>query len=238
VPAALADALRGDAAAPFITWLGADGARSELSLRTYENNVAKAANLLRDDADLGPGGTVALHLPMHWQTSLWLGACAMVGATAVLGGDPTTADVAVLGPTDLDRPLAPLTLATSLHPFGMPFTTPLPSGVLDAATEVRMHGDRFAPYDDVLPSTPWLEADGSAWTQRAALEAATGLAADLGLVAGGRLLVAATEVDAATVLTLAALPLALPGSVVLLTDPAAAPDRVAAGERCDAVLVR
>jgi uncharacterized protein (TIGR03089 family) len=238
VPAALADAMRGDSAAPFITWVGADGARSELSLRTYENNLAKAANLLRDDADLGPGGTVALHLPVHWQTSVWLGACAMVGAAAVLGGGPTTADVAVLGPTSLDLDLAPLTLATSLHPFGMPFTTPLPSGVLDAATEVRMHGDRFSPYGDVLPSTPWLEVDGSAWTQEGALEAATGLAGELGLVAGGRLLVAATEVDATTVLALAALPLALRGSVVLLTDLASAPDRVAAAERCDAVLVR
>jgi uncharacterized protein (TIGR03089 family) len=240
VPAALADALRGDSAAPFLTWVGMDGARSELSLRTYENNLAKAANLLRDDADLGPGGTVALHLPVHWQTSVWLGACALVGATAAPGGDPTAADVAVLGPASLDLGLgpAPLTLATSLHPFGMPFTSALPSGVLDAATEVRMHGDRFSPYDDVLPTTPWLELDGSTWTQQQALEAAAGLAGDLGLATGGRLLLAATEVDATTVLVLAALPLALRGSVVLLTDRGTAPDRVAAAERCDAVLVR
>lgn len=237
VPAALADALRGDSAAPFVTWIGPDAARAELSLRTYENNLAKAANLLRDDADLVPGSTVALHLPVHWQSAVWVGACALVGACVEPGGDPGRADVAVLGPDSLDRTGAPLTLATSLHPFGMPFTTPLPPGVLDAATEVRMHGDRFAPYDDVQPTTAWLAVGGTTWSQQGALEAAGDLAADLGLAHGGRLLVAAREIDAVTVLALAALPLALRGSVVLLTDAASSPDDVAAAERCDALLV-
>ena len=67
---------------------GAAGERTELSVRTFENNVAKAANLLRDDADLGPGGVVALHLPLHWQAAVWLGACALVGATSAVGTGP------------------------------------------------------------------------------------------------------------------------------------------------------
>lgn len=236
VPEALADALRGDSAAPFVTWVGPDAARTELSLRTYENNVAKAANLLRDDADLGPGGVVALHLPLHWQAAVWLGACALVGATAAIGLDPSQADVAVLGPEALDLPQAALTLASSLHPFGMPFTSPLPPGVLDAATEVRMHGDRFTPYGDVVATTPWLTVGATSWTQSEGLHAAAALADELGLQPGGRLLVAATEIDAQTVLALVALPLVLRGSVVLLTDPAASTDALAGSERCDAVL--
>lgn len=236
VPEALADALRGDSAAPFVTWVGPDAARTELSLRTFENNVAKAANLLRDDADLGPGGVVALHLPLHWQAAVWVGACALVGATAAVGLDPEQADVAVLGPDALDLPQAPLTLASSLHPFGMPFTAPLPAGVLDAATEVRMHGDRFTPYGDVVPTTQWLTVDDTSWTQSAALEAAAALADVLGLTPGGRLLVAATGIDPQIALALVALPLVLRGSVVLLTDPTASTDALAASERCDAVL--
>jgi uncharacterized protein (TIGR03089 family) len=236
IPDALVEALRGDAAAPFVTWVGPDSARTELSLRTYENSVAKAANLLRDDADLGPGGVVALHLPLHWQAAVWVGACALVGATAAVGLDPGQADVAVLGPDALDLPQAPLSLASSLHPFGMPFTAPLPAGVLDAATEVRMHGDRFTPYGDVVPTTSWLTVDDTSWTQSEALDAAAALADGLGLTTGGRLLVAATGIDAETVLALVAVPLSLHGSVVLLSDPTASTDALAASERCDAVL--
>ena len=65
LPAALAAAMSGDAARPFITWVGAGGARTELSVRTYENNVAKAANLLQDDAGVSDGSRVVLHLPPH-----------------------------------------------------------------------------------------------------------------------------------------------------------------------------
>lgn len=237
VPAALASALRGDVAAPFVTWVGDAGARTELSLRTYENNVAKAANLLRDDADATPGTVVALRLPLHWQTAVWLGACALVGASAVLDGDPSAADVSVVGPGALDLPAAPLALATALHPLGMPFPpgTALPPGVLDAALEVRAHGDRFAAYDDVEPSTEWLEVSGRTLGQAEALEAAAALAAGHGLAEGGRLLVTASRLDERAALALVAVPLVLHGSVVLLDDPADA-TRVAEVERCDAVL--
>ena len=236
VPDALAVALRGDAAAPFVTWIGPDAARTELSLRTYENNVAKAANLLRDDADLEPGGVVALHLPLHWQAAVWLGACALVGATAAVDGDPSSAEVSVVGPGGLDLPQAPLTLASSLHPFGMPFSVPLPPGVLDVASEVRMHGDQFTSYGDVLPTTTWLTAGDTTWTQEQALQEASALADELSMRAGGRLLVAAERLDASTVLAVTALPLVLRGSVVLLADATASADAVAEAERCTAVL--
>ena len=238
VPAALAVALRGDSAAPFVTWIGTDGARSELSLRTYENNVAKAANLLRDDGDVGPGRRVSLHLPLHWQSAVWVGACGLVGGVAEVDGDPLDAEVSVVGPEGLDLPQAPLTLATSLHPFGTPFpaTTALPAGVLDAAGEVRAHGDRFVPYDDVTGATPWLARRGRTWTQAQALADAEALAASLGLPEGGRLLVTGSAADDRALLALLAVPLALRGSVVLLSG-AAPVGEVAAAERCDAVLV-
>ena len=44
------------------------------------NWVAKAANLLRDDLDAGPGSVVLLDLPPHWRTLYWAFAAWSVGA--------------------------------------------------------------------------------------------------------------------------------------------------------------
>jgi len=240
-PTTVAAALRalsaGDPAQPLITYVGPAGERTELSVRTFENNVAKAANLLREDADAGPGTRVALLLPAHWQTSLWLGACAAVGCAGWLDGDPSepSVQVSVVGPARLDAARAPLALATALHPFGMPFDVPLASGLLDAAVEVRAHGDRFTPHDEVLGSAEWLVAGDRSWTQASALAEAASLARDAGLRAGGRLLCDVT-VSAHAVLAMLAVPLAVGGSVVLVADPQADREDVAARERCDVVL--
>jgi uncharacterized protein (TIGR03089 family) len=241
VPDALAAALARDPSRPLVTHLAPGGLRTELSVRTFENNVAKAANLLRDDADLGDGGTVALDLPLHWQTAVWLGACGLVGATAWLDGDPDDAsvEVAVLGPSAVRPTRAPLTLATALHPLGMPFAEPLPPGVLDAAVEVRSHGDRFTAYRTVGPDEAWLRRGHDVLTQQSALAGAAGLAARLGVADGGRLLVRAATADPDALLALLALPLVMDAAVVVLDDAGADDARlaeVAAQERCTAVL--
>ncbi len=240
-PTTAAQALRAilssDPARPLITYLGPGGERTELSARTFENNVAKTANLLRDDADVSPDSRVVLLLPVHWQTAVWLGACAATGCVAWLAGDPAdqSSDVSVTGPDRMDAPRAPLALATSLHPFGMPFAAPLPAGLLDAAVEVRAHGDVFAPYAEVPGDSPWIVAGERAWTQAAALDDAAAVAAAAGLGPGGRLLCDVTTARDA-VLAMLAVPLALGGSVVLLADPASDIADVAERERCTAVL--
>jgi len=237
VASALRTLLDGDPAQPLVTYLGPGGERTELSVRTFENNVAKAANLLRDDADVADGSRLALLLPPHWQSAVWLGACAATGCAAWVDGDPTdsSVEVSVTGPDRLDADRAALALATALHPFGMPFTAPLPSGLLDAAVEVRAHGDRFMPYAEVLGTTPWMVLGPRTWTQEAALADAAELAARVGLAAGGRLLCRVTGSDESWLATLA-VPLAVAGSVVLLADPEADVEVVAARERCDALL--
>jgi uncharacterized protein (TIGR03089 family) len=237
---ALSRALSGDAARPLVTWVGAGGVRSELSVRTFENNVAKAANLLQDEAGAADGARLVLRLPPHWQTAVWLGACAESGACAWLDGDADDprVEAAVVGPDHLAATGAPLTLATSLHPFGMPFTEPLPDGVLDAAVEVRAHGDSFAAYAPPGPTTAWLVDGDWEWTQAEALDAMSDLASGLGLPPAGRILVRATgsRTDYRAAGALVALPLATGGSVALLTDASADVDTVAAAERCDAAL--
>jgi hypothetical protein len=107
--------------------------------------------------------------------------------------------------------------------------------VLDAATEVRAHGDRFTARADVSGASPWLRLGGRTWTQAQALEDAARLAGTLGLAQGKRLL-CARALDEVSVLALLAVPLAVAGAVVLLGDPAADVDAVAARERCDAIL--
>lgn len=237
VAQALRELLSGDPAQPLVTYLGPGGERSELSVRSFENNVAKAANLLRDDADVVSGSRVALLLPVHWQTAVWLGACAATGCAAWLDGDPAdpSTDVSVTGPAHLHAPRAPLALATALHPFGLPFADPLPPGLLDAAVEVRAHGDRFTAYDEVPGDATWIVAGDRVWTQTAALADAAALASSVGLPAGGRLLCDVTTARDA-VLAMLAVPLAVGGSVLLLADPDADADDVAARERCAAVL--
>src|SRR4051795_1039374 len=59
------------------------GERVELSATTLDNWVAKTANLLQDEFDVGPGSTVAVALPVHWQTAAVLLAVWSCGATVV-----------------------------------------------------------------------------------------------------------------------------------------------------------
>lgn len=243
LPSLLADAVRRDGARPLLTWLGPDGARTELSARTYENNVAKAAGLLQDELDAEAGSRVALHLPPHWQTSIWLGACAAVGCEAQLDGDDDHPDVvAALVVDPVAATDAPVTLAVPLHPLGLPSPGPLPPGVDDAAVAVRAHGDVFTAYDPPSPGSAWLVHDGGVVTQEDAVRLARATADRLGLAAGGRLLVAATapRVGVELALAVVALPLACSVSVVLATDPLLAGealDAAAAREHCDATVV-
>ena len=60
----------------------ATGERVELSVATFANWVAKTANLLQDDLAAEPGDRLALLLPAHWQTAVWLLACSSVGVVA------------------------------------------------------------------------------------------------------------------------------------------------------------
>ena len=52
----------------------ASGERSELSVTTYANWVAKAASLLVEEHDLERGDALCLDLPAHWLGPVFLGA--------------------------------------------------------------------------------------------------------------------------------------------------------------------
>jgi acyl-coenzyme A synthetase/AMP-(fatty) acid ligase len=86
----LARELRRDSARPWLTWYDdADGARVELSVATTANWVAKIANWLVDEDDVGPGDTVTPTAGAHWLAPL----CALAAWTVGAGLGPDGTEV-------------------------------------------------------------------------------------------------------------------------------------------------
>jgi uncharacterized protein (TIGR03089 family) len=187
----LGDALRGDPGRPLITFYDdATGERVELSVATFANWVAKTANLLQDDLGARPGDRLALLLPAHWQTAVWLLAAFSTGVVVVPGGDPAGAELVVSGPDTLDaaRACGGERVALALRPLGGRFPQP-PAGFADYAVEVPGQGDHFVPYTPVGPDAPALELPGGVVrTAGEVADLARESAGGLGLATGSRLL--------------------------------------------------
>jgi uncharacterized protein (TIGR03089 family) len=192
-PAGLLDAaLRGDPGRPLVTFYDdATGERVELSVTTFANWVAKTANLLQGDLGAQPGDRLALLLPAHWQTAVWLLAGFSAGVVVAPGGDPADADLVVSGPDTLDaaRACGGERVALALRPLGGRFPQP-PAGFADYAVEVPGQGDRFVPYAPVGPDAPALAlpGEGKVLTAAEVVDRARASAAALGLDRGARLL--------------------------------------------------
>ncbi|MFI6639160.1 TIGR03089 family protein [Streptomyces sp. NPDC050504] len=213
----LRSALAADPSRPLVTFYDdATGERVELSVATFANWVAKTANLLQGELSAEPGDRVALLLPAHWQTAVWLLACSSVGVVADVGGDPAAADLVVSGPDALDaaRACSGERVALALRPLGGRFPQP-PAGFADYAVEVPSQGDRFAPYAPVDPDAPALAVGGTELTGAELVERARADADALGLGAGARLLTGSAYDTWEGLSTGLFAPLAAGGSVVL-----------------------
>jgi uncharacterized protein (TIGR03089 family) len=245
-PADLLDAaLDRGAAAPLVTYYDdATDERVELSATTLANWVAKTANLLQDEFDVGRGSTVALALPVHWQTAavllaVWSCGAAVLDTAAEDDDRLADADV-VLAAQDRLAPLEEQGLdelvGLSLHPLGLGMRG-YAGPARDFALEVRAHGDHFRPYEPVDPAATGLIAGGVQLTLASLVDTATELAGRLQLTRGDRVLVderLATE--AGPVVWLLA-PLSVGASIVLTrsADPGRLVQR-AATERVTATL--
>ncbi|MFE4832491.1 TIGR03089 family protein [Streptomyces sp. NPDC056672] len=188
----LRSALATDPARPLVTFYDdATGERVELSVATFANWVSKTANLLQGDLAAAPGDRLALLLPAHWQSAVWLLACSSVGVTVDIGGDPAAADLVVSGPgpesLDAARACRGERVALALRPLGGRFPQP-PEGFVDYAVEVPGQGDRFAPYAPVDPDAPALAVGGTELTSAQLVARARKDADERGLTAGSRLL--------------------------------------------------
>jgi uncharacterized protein (TIGR03089 family) len=223
-PAALLARVRDlDPARPLLTYYDdATDERVELSATTLANWVAKTANLLQEEFDIGPGSTVAVSLPVHWQTAAvllgaWSCGAAVLETAAEDDGRLDHADVALAaqdrlealdGQTDAD------VLGLSLHPLGLGMAG-YAGPARDFALEVRAAGDVFSPWAPVDPAGRGLLAGALELTLSGLVEAATEIAGRLGITGGDRILVEEeTAAEAGPVAWLLA-PLAAGASIVL-----------------------
>ena len=81
---------------PLLTWYDDHrDERVELSYRTFDNWVAKTANLLVDELGAEPGDRVGAALVDHWQTPVVLAACwrAGMGVVASTRRPPTSRQI-------------------------------------------------------------------------------------------------------------------------------------------------
>ncbi|WP_051706811.1 TIGR03089 family protein [Nocardioides aequoreus] len=189
-PDLLASRLRHAPGAPLVTYYDdATGERTELSVTSYANWVAKHANLWVEELDLEPEeSTVLVDLPGHWLVPVLLGG-AWAAGVAVTTDLATPYDVVVTeasgAATYADGEAT--VVACSLHPFALPSSDPLPPGVLDHGHLWPGQSDVHVPVLPVGPDTVAWRAAGVTVSQSELLARAAGL----GLPQGGRLLTTA-----------------------------------------------
>ena len=173
-----------DATRPRLTWYddgdgGTGGERIELSARVLATWVAKAANLLTEELDVGRGDVVTLDLPAHWRTVYWALAVWRVGAVLTMEEDPAAAVIIT------DRPRADVAaqqVAVSLPALARSWTPRaggeawLPGGVVDEAADLSSQGDVFEPLDPPEAGDPALRGPNSEWTAAQLLAGARELA--------------------------------------------------------------
>ena len=167
-PEAMSRVLRGDAARPLVTFYDdASGERTELSVATYANWVAKTAGLAQDELGVEHGALALLDLPTHWLGAVWLGAAWTMGLCVTDDrAAADRADLIVCGPDRWQeytaRALDVPVVALSLRPMGGRFTQPLPAAVTDYGAVVLAQPDVFvadAPPDGA--DLAWRDAVGT-----------------------------------------------------------------------------
>jgi uncharacterized protein (TIGR03089 family) len=226
-------ALKQDPGRPLLTWYDErTGERTELSVTTWANWVAKVGSLLTDEHDLGRGDVLLVDLPAHWLGAVFLGAAWTAGVAVAFPESGAEPDAVVCGPAGLaqwaDRADDVPVLACSLLPMAVRFAEPLPAGVHDVGLEVWSQPDRWEPMDPPGDDDLALLLPGRALTHAELWRAA---AAGSLLTSGGRLLSAANPASPPWFATLTE-PLARSGSLVLVAGADADRlDAIAAAER-------
>lgn len=214
----LAHLLTSDPARPRVTYYDdtegpTRGERVELSAKVVGNWVNKAANLLQEEFDAGPGTRVALLLPAeHWRTVYWALAVWSVGATVASTDGDVVIGVAGEQVGSAGAPDIAVTLAALARQASAPTGT-----ALDEAKELATYGDRFTPWATADDDAPALVTGDGTWSYGDLVEAAPTARR---FVTG----------DLPSVLRSAASSFAADGSVVLVrnADPATLAQRLSA----------
>lgn len=136
------------------------GERIELSAKVLTNWVNKAANLLQEEFDAGPGTRIALRLPAaHWRTTYWAFAAWAVGATVIAGGVGLQDADVVIDHEASDDASVIVTLAALARQHPGPV-----GAAVDEARELATYADRFHPWQSAADDDPALVSDGTMFT--------------------------------------------------------------------------
>jgi uncharacterized protein (TIGR03089 family) len=171
---------------PFVTHYDeASGERTELSVKSLANWVAKTHHLFGDELGLGVGDTAAMDLPAHWiSVPILLGA---LSAGLTLTTDIATADAAFVRADALPADLPPDSFAVVPAAAALGLRDAAPADVRDYVTAVRPQADAWAGVR--MPAGPG-DRCIDAHTRAAVVERARAAADAAGLADGGRLLTA------------------------------------------------
>jgi uncharacterized protein (TIGR03089 family) len=167
----LAALLRSDPGRPRITYYDdtpgpTRGERIELSARVLSNWVSKAANLLQEEWEIEPGGSVRLTLPPHWRSLYWalaiwsVGGCVSLNDTPTSGKTPATTEPLVTDDAGLAAASGGPAALVTLAALARSAPGPLPPHVIDEARELSRYADQFSPWAEPGPRDPALRAKG------------------------------------------------------------------------------
>ena len=229
-----------DPTRPRLTWYDdapgpTQGERIELSGRVLATWSAKAAGLLQEEFDAGPGSVIRIDLPVHWRAAYWLFAAWSVGAHAVVGEASAAPDADVV---ITDRPVeavsegAASVVAVSLPALARGWSgAALPAGVLDEAAELPSHSDVFVPVGAPPSIDAALTTSGGTWSYADLVPAARAESGTRGWADRPRVLTSSGPSDAVACWLA---PWAADGSVVLVrAGPAARDDATWAKRAAD-----
>ncbi|MDO5700741.1 MAG: TIGR03089 family protein [Bowdeniella nasicola] len=143
--------------APAFTWYAADE-RVELTGSLLAQWVAKSANLLTEEVEVGPGSTVYLDLPVHWRAFVFTLATWTTGG-AVAFRQIDNVDVVISDRPDMWADTDTEVLALELAPLAREYPGELPAFVIDANAEVMGAADALGPMprptrDDIAVAGP------------------------------------------------------------------------------------
>ncbi|UFU07557.1 TIGR03089 family protein [Ruania halotolerans] len=207
---------------PRLTWYGPEAERVELTGRVLGTWVAKAANLLADEADVHTGTTVRLDLPAHWRAAVWALASWACGASLTLDEQPE-ADILVTSriasPSE-----AEVVIMIALPALAMT-TDDVPPGVVDGASEAMSHPDLLI---QPVPS-PGARLASGGMVHDLLEESIAEAPAERTLLRVARP-GASNPAEVAQMLRAMVRTWSSGGSIVLLADPDADVDRIAAQE--------
>jgi uncharacterized protein (TIGR03089 family) len=207
-----------DPARPFVTLYDeGSGERTELSVRSLANWVAKTHFLLGDELALGVGDAAYVALPADWISVPILLGCWSAGLEVV-----TSPDRAAVAFVDAPVPAGPDVYAIALNTLTRGFAGGPPAGVADYVTAVRPQPDAWtAVHPPASPADPALDG-----VSRADLVAkAQARAGELGLPSAARIITSREWHGSDDWVDTLLAPLAVGGSLVIVRG--ASPDVLA-----------